>query len=37
MSGNHTMLIWLGKNMLGQSDSPINEEDQSILPWSDDE
>lgn len=36
MSGNHTMLIWLGKQMLGQSDSPVQEEDKSILPWSDD-
>ena len=36
MSGNHTMLIWLGKNMLGQSDSPVQEEDINILPWSDD-
>lgn len=36
MSGNHTMLIWLGKNMLGQSDSPTLEEDVNILPWSDD-
>lgn len=36
MSGNHTMLIWLGKQMLGQSDSPVQEEDKGILPWSDD-
>ena len=36
MSGNHTMLIWLGKNMLGQSDTPVQEEDINILPWSDD-
>ena len=36
MSGNAVMLIWLGKNLLGQSDTPINEEDQSVLPWSDD-
>jgi hypothetical protein len=36
MSGNHTMLIWLGKNMLGQSDTPTQEEDVNILPWSDD-
>ena len=36
MSGNHTMLIWLGKQMLGQSESPTNEDDSKILPWSDD-
>ena len=36
MSGNPTMLIWLGKNMLGQSDTPVQEDDKSILPWSDD-
>tara|TARA_R110000796_G_scaffold163631_1_gene280584 strand:+ start:570 stop:920 length:351 start_codon:yes stop_codon:yes gene_type:complete len=36
MQGNATLLIWLGKNCLGQSDSPTNEDEQSILPWSDD-
>ena len=36
MSGNHTMLIWLGKQMLGQSDSPTPEETINILPWTDD-
>ena len=36
MSGNHTMLIWLGKQMLGQSESPMSEDDKTILPWSDD-
>ena len=36
MSGNHTMLIWLGKQMLNQSESPVQDEDKSILPWSDD-
>lgn len=36
MSGNHTMLIWLGKQMLGQSESPVQDEDKSVLPWSDD-
>ena len=35
MSGNHTMLIWLGKNMLGQSDTPMQDEEVTILPWSD--
>jgi hypothetical protein len=36
MSGNHTLLIWLGKQMLGQSDNPTPEEARSVLPWSDD-
>lgn len=36
MNGNHTMLIWLGKQMLGQSESPTPEETVSVLPWSDD-
>jgi hypothetical protein len=36
MSGNHTMLIWLGKQMLGQSENPMNSDDTKILPWSDD-
>ena len=30
---NPTLLIWLGKQMLGQSDSPINSDDNIILPW----
>jgi hypothetical protein len=36
MSGNAAMLIWLGKNMLFQSDSPMSEDDTGILPWNDD-
>ena len=36
MSGNHTMLIWLGKQMLGQAETPVNTDDNKILPWSDD-
>ena len=36
MNGNHTMLIWLGKQMLGQSESPTPEETVSVLPWTDD-
>lgn len=36
MNGNHTMLIWLWKQMLGQSESPTPEETVSVLPWSDD-
>jgi len=37
LSGNATMLIWLGKNLLGQSDTPINTQDKQPLPWTDDE
>jgi hypothetical protein len=37
LSGNATMLIWLGKNVLGQSDNPIDSEANTPLPWSDDE
>ena len=37
LSGNAVMLIWLGKNMLNQSDSPINTEANAPLPWSDNE
>lgn len=35
MSGNAVMLIFLGKNILGQSDSPVAAQDVTILPWSD--
>lgn len=35
MSGNPTMLIFLGKNLLGQSDNPIASQEAAILPWSD--
>jgi len=35
LSGNAAMLIWLGKNMLGQSDMPVNSEANEPLPWSD--
>jgi len=37
LSCNATMLIWLGKNVLGQSDNPIDSEANTPLPWSDDE
>ena len=36
LTGNATMLIWLGKNILGQSDSPLDSEVNIPLPWSDD-
>lgn len=35
LSGNATLLIWLGKQYLGQSDSPINSDDDKVLPWAD--
>ena len=35
LSGNAVMLIWLGKNILGQQDNPTNTEDQKPLPWTD--
>lgn len=35
LSGNAVMLIWLGKNMLGQSDNPMGTDDKKPLPWSD--
>lgn len=35
-SGNATMLIWLGKQYLEQSDSPNSEDETNmILPWDD--
>ena len=33
LSGNATMLIWLSKQFLGQSDNPLNADDDKILPW----
>ena len=36
LEGNPTMLIFLGKAMLGQSENPTNEDTNKILPWSDD-
>jgi hypothetical protein len=37
LSGNATMLIWLGKNILGQSESPYDSEANTPLPWSDED
>lgn len=36
LGGSVPMLIWLGKNILGQSDSPLDSEANAPLPWSDD-
>ena len=33
IGGNTTMLIWLGKNILGQNDNPINTSEEQVLPW----
>lgn len=35
LSGNAVMLIWLGKQMLGQSDNPGNTDNDKVLPWTD--
>ena len=35
LEGNPTMLIWLGKNMLSQSDNGQANEDNRPLPWTD--
>ena len=37
LSGNATMLIWLGKNILNQQENPVNSEANTPLPWSDNE
>ncbi len=33
---DRVMLIWLGKQMLGQAESPANNDDSMILPWNED-
>ena len=35
LKGNATMLIWLGKNILGQSENPFDSDAQEPLPWQD--
>lgn len=35
LSGNPTMLIWLGRQILGQSENPYNTDDKKPLPWVD--
>lgn len=32
---NVTMQIWLGKNILNQTDQPVDEDSSQILPWND--
>ena len=36
MGGNAVMLIFLGKNLLGQSDSPVSTQEKLPLPWEED-
>lgn len=33
LSGNATMQIWLGKNILGQEENPTDNESNAPLPW----
>ena len=35
LDGNATMLVWLGKNVLGQTDTPSNNTVNEPLPWTD--
>lgn len=35
-SGNPTMQIWLGKQLLGQTDSPQTNDSDRVLPWTGD-
>jgi hypothetical protein len=35
MKGDRVMLIWLGKNILGQAENPVSTENSQILPWND--
>jgi hypothetical protein len=35
LGGNAVMLIWLGKQILGQTDQPVNTEGNVPLPWTD--
>jgi DNA-binding CsgD family transcriptional regulator len=34
---DRVMLIWLGKNMLGQTDQPIQSDSATVLPWNETE
>ena len=37
LSGNATMLIWLGKNILSQSENPVDTAANAPLPWNEEE
>ncbi len=36
LKGNAVMLIWLGKQYLGQSDNNLDTNENQVLPWKDD-
>jgi len=36
LNGDKTMLIWLGRNMLGQSENVLDSSEDKILPWTSD-
>jgi len=36
LAGNATLLIWLGKQILGQQENPTDTEERRPLPWTDD-
>lgn len=36
-SGNAAVLIFLAKNILGMSDTPVNSDDKKPLPWKDED
>lgn len=33
LKGDRVMLIWLGKQILGQSETPVNTDENRVLPW----
>jgi hypothetical protein len=37
LKGDRVMLIWLGKNILGQAESPVNADNSQVLPWLDED
>lgn len=37
LNGNPALLIWLGRNLLGQSENPNTTDQNQILPYSDDD
>jgi len=37
LKGDKTMLIWLGRNILGQTENPVSSDNNQVLPWLDDD
>jgi len=37
LEGSNALLIWLGKNILGQSENPNSTDQNQILPYTDDD